>query len=730
MSTLTGTGRARGVGTGAPRPDGIPKVAGTFAYASDLWEAGMLWAATARATEVHARIRRVDISPALAVPGVRAVLTAADVPGRPTFGLDVADQPVFASDVVRYAGEPVAAVAADHPDTARRAAAAVVVEYERLPALLDPAAARGAPAIHPDGNVFRHLRIEHGDVHATGDVVVEGEYEVGMQDQAPLGTESGLATPTADGGVRLVVATQWLHVDRDQIAASLALDPELVRVELGGVGGAFGAREDVSLQVHLCLLAKATGRPVKMIYGREESFLGHVHRHPARLRYRHHARADGTLVKVEAELLFDGGAYCSSSPAVLANAAFFACGPYRVPNALVEGWAVRTNNPPCGAMRGFGSVQVCFAHEAQMDELAAVLRLDPVELRLRNALAPGDVLVSGQRIEGAAPVAELIRACAEAPLPADDEPHPMALPGGPGRTTGAGQRRRGVGLAVGFKNLMFSEGYDDAAAAEITLADGVATVTTACAEVGQGFVTLVHQIVHEVLGDVEVVLAPASTASIASAGSTSASRQTWMSGGAVRLAALEIARQRDEAGNGAAAAGPFTASVVHHHRPTTAIDTRGQGSPHVSFTFACHRAVVDVDPELGLVRLVDLVTSQEVGKLLNPLQVLGQLEGGAAQGVGLALMEELIVEEGRIRNASFTDYLLPTALDLPELRVAAIVEEPEEHLGAPFGAKGVGEAPTISSGAAVFSAIRRATGLPLRRVPVRPSDIALAGGAP
>lgn len=720
--TATGRRSLRGIGAGTARPDGVPKVTGRFAYSSDLTAPDALWGATARSTEVHARILHIDTSAALTMPGVRAVLTAEDVPGRPTYGLEVPDQAVFASDLVRYVGEPIAAVAADHPDVARRAAAAIVVEYEPLPLLLDPELALVAEPLHPNGNVFRHLVIRHGDADATGDVVVEGTYEVGMQDQAPLGTESGLATPTPDGGVLLQVATQWLHVDRDQVAASLALPPDLVRVELAGVGGAFGAREDVSLQVHLCLLARRTGRPVKMVYGREESFVGHVHRHPARMWYRHTARRDGTLVKVEARLLFDGGAYCSSSPAVLANAVCFAAGPYRVPNALIEGWAVRTNNPPCGAMRGFGSVQVCFGHEAQMDRLAAELGMDPVALRLQNAVGPGDVLVTGQRIDGAAPVTELIRACASAPLP-DEALEPLALPGGPGRTTQPQDVRRGTALAVGFKNLMFSEGFDDSADAKVHLADGVATVTTACAEVGQGFVTLVEQIVHEVLGDdVEVVLSPASTAGVGSAGSTSASRQTWMSGGAVKLAAEEVRAQREvDPGRS-----EYLAEVTHRHSPTTPLDAAGQGTPHVSFSFACHRAVVDVDPELGLVRLIDLVTSQEVGRILNPVQLLGQLEGGAAQGAGLALMEEIVVDGGRILNPSFTDYLIPTALDLPQLRVAALVEEPEPHLGAPYGAKGVGEAPTISSGAAVVGAIRAATGLPLPRVPVRPADIALA----
>ena len=313
IATDRGTPSAR-IGESAARPDGIPKVQGKFAYSADLWAEGMLWGQTLRSPHPSARIVSLDISPALRIPGVEAVLTADDVPGRPTYGLEIHDQPVFASDVVRHQGEPIACVAADHPETARRAADAIEVVYEVTAPLIDAEAAIDAPSIHPDGNVVRHLVIRHGDIEATGDVVVEGTYEVGMQDQAPLGTEAGMAIPTEDGGVELYIATQFLHVDQAQVAASTGLPPEKVRLQLAGVGGAFGAREDVSLQVHLALLALRTGRPVKMVYDRAESFFGHVHRHPARMTYRHHATADGTLVNVEARLVFDGGAYASSSP--------------------------------------------------------------------------------------------------------------------------------------------------------------------------------------------------------------------------------------------------------------------------------------------------------------------------------------------------------------------------------------------------------------------------------
>ena len=421
---------------------------GGFAFSSDLHADGMLWGRTLRSPHPHARIVSIDVGPALAIPGVSCVVTADDVPGSATYGLISADQPVFARDVVRFVGEPVAVVAADHPDTARLALAAIAVAYEPLVPLVDAEAAAEAAPIHPEGNVIRRIVVDHGDAGARGDVVVEGTYEVGMQDQAFLGPESGLAVPDGEGGVDLWVATQWLHEDRDQVAACLGLPPERVRLHLGGVGGAFGGREDVSMQVHACLLALAADRPVKMSYLRDESFLGHVHRHPALMRYRHHATWRGDLVKVEAELLLDGGAYASSSAAVVANAARFACGPYRVPNATIDAVVVRTNNPPCGAMRGFGAVQVCFGHESQMDRLAARLGIDPVELRLRNALGPGDVLPTGQAITGTAPVAECIRAAVAHPLPPPAGEGLLERPGGVGRTDDppadpAGRRGRG-----------------------------------------------------------------------------------------------------------------------------------------------------------------------------------------------------------------------------------------------------------------------------------------------
>ncbi|MGQ0668987.1 MAG: molybdopterin cofactor-binding domain-containing protein, partial [Actinomycetota bacterium] len=548
MSTRVREHIRGGVGDDVRRIDGIPKTKGSFAYGSDLWAEGMLWGDTLRSPHPHARIRSIDISGAVGGAGVHAVLTADDVPGKKTFGLEFADQPVLASDRVRYVGEPVAVVAAEHPEPARRAAEKIVVDYEVLPAVTDmeQALLPDAPKVMEFGNVLRHVRIVHGDPKAEAEVWVEGYYETGMQDQAPLGPEAGLAIPAEDGGVDVYVATQWLHVDRQQMAPCLGLPLEKVRLYLAGVGGAFGAREDVSMQIHAGMLALHTGRPVKMSYGRAESFLGHVHRHPSRIWMRHGATRDGRLVNVRARLLVDGGAYASSSSAVIGNASTFACGPYEVPNALIEGTGVYTNNPPCGAMRGFGAVQVCFAYEAQMDKLASALGMDPVEIRLRNALSTGSVLPTEQVIKGAAPVREVIERCAAIPMPEEEptgpgERDPITVPGG-AQNVGHGEGLKlGVGFAVGYKNIAYSEGFDDSSAARVRLSAGpggpLAEVHNAAAEVGQGVHTVLCQVARTELGVENAILLPPDT-NIGSAGSSSASRQTMMSGGAVQLACV------------------------------------------------------------------------------------------------------------------------------------------------------------------------------------------------
>jgi CO/xanthine dehydrogenase Mo-binding subunit len=743
VSTKLELGR---VGESVKRVDAIPKVTGEFAYSSDLFAAGMLWGHTLRSPHAHALIHSIDLSQALAMPGVHAVLTHEDVPGDKRYGLEFADQPVLAFDRVRYFGEPVALVAAEHPEQARRAAAKIVVEYEPLEPVIDMERAADQEPIHPQHwtsghgfrddprpNVVRDMRILHGDPGATGDVSVDGYYELGIQDQAFLGPESGLAVPDGEGGVDIYVATQWLHVDRDQVAPCLGLQKEQVRIHLAGVGGAFGGREDLSMQIHGAMLALHTSRPVKMVYTREESFYGHVHRHPARIWMEHRAIRDGRLVCVRARILVDGGAYASSSTAVISNACSFACGPYAVGNALIEGTCVYTNNPPCGAMRGFGAVQSCFAAEAQMDKLAAALELDPVELRLRNALAHGDSLPTGQKITGALPVAEVIRRAAAIPVPEPEEllRDPIRLPGGAGNTTRGEGVRRGIGFAVGFKNIGYSEGFDDYTAARVRLfadSDGELTAEVHCAaaEVGQGVSNVIVQTARTELETENVVLAPHTTASVDSAGSSSASRMTWMASGAVQAACRAVKDELERRGGRLAHDEEIDLERIYRHPRTAPLDPEtGQVTgerAHVAYAVAAMRAVVEVDVELGLTRVVWVGTAQDVGKALNPQAVYGQIEGGTAQGLGLALMEEIQTRDGLITNASFTDYLIPTALDMPPV-VAELVEEPEPD--APYGVKGVGEPPTVVSTPAIVSALRAATGRELNRVPVSPDDICL-----
>jgi CO/xanthine dehydrogenase Mo-binding subunit len=469
------------------------------------------------------------------------------------------------------------------------------------------------------------------------------------------------------------------------------------------------------------------------------------------MRYEHGATRDGRLVYVNARIVLDGGAYASSSTAVCANAACFSCGPYAVPSATVDAYVVYTNNPPCGAMRGFGAVQTCFAYESQMDKLAAELGMHPVQLRIVNAMAPGDRMPTGQVVPEPAPVAELLERVRAMPLPPPTGNDLRELPGGVSNTTHGEGVRRGVGYGVGFKNVGFSEGFDDYSTARVRLSivDGepLAEVHTAAAEVGQGILTVQAQIARTELGVERVAVLDADTA-VGSAGSSSASRQTYVTGGAVKAAceavrerllqtgAERLGREPDELAlsGGEIVLGrgeriglvdllgddAIEETIEWRHRPTYPLDEDGQGDAHVQYAFSAHRAIVDVDVELGLVRVVELATAQEVGKAMNPQALEGQIEGGSAQGLGLALLEEIQMKDGKVLNASFTDYLLPTILDMPPMRIEILEHADPE---APYGLKGVGEPPNISTPPAVMAALRDATGRALKRMPVRPEHI-------
>ncbi|MVO84792.1 molybdopterin-dependent oxidoreductase [Streptomyces sp. p1417] len=738
-----------GVGSSLPSADLRAKTEGTFPYAADLWAEGLLWAAVLRSPHAHARIVSIDVTHAQEMAGVRAVVTHEDVPGRPLHGRKTADRPLFAAEVVRHHGEAIAAVAADHPDTARMAAAAIIVEYELLDPVTDPEQSFEAPPLHPDGNLIRHIPLRHGDPEAAGEVVVEGLYRIGRQDPAPIGAEAGLAVPRPDGGVELYTASTDPHGDRDRAAACYGLAPEQVKIVVTGVPGASADREDASFQLPLGLLALRTGCPVKLTATREESFLGHAHRHPTLLRYRHHADADGKLVKVEAQILLDGGAYADTSADALAAAVSFACGPYVVPHAFIEGWAVRTNNPPSGHVRGEGALQVCAAYEAQMDKLAKKLGADPAELRLRNAMATGDILPTGQTVTCPAPVAELLDAVRDFPLPElpkDTPQEDWLLPGGP---EGAGEPaavRRGVGYGLGMVQLLGAEGADEVSTATVKVHDGAATVICAAVETGQGFATLARQIVQETLGIDDVRVAPVDTDQ-PPAGPSCHGRHTWVSGGAVERAAkmvrtqmlqplahkfgmstelLQIADGKITSYDGvlsttveeAMDGKELWATAQCRPHPTEPLDADGQGDAFVGMAFCAIRAVVDVDIEIGSVRVVELAVAQDVGRILNPAQLRVRIEAGVTQGVGAALTENLRTPRGLVRHPDLTGYALPTALDAPDIRIVKLVEE--RDVVAPFGAKAASAVPVVTAPAAVASAVRAATGRPVNRLPIRP----------
>ncbi|MEU0846001.1 molybdopterin cofactor-binding domain-containing protein [Streptomyces sp. NPDC005962] len=738
-----------GLGVSLQPADVTAKASGTFPYAADLWAEGLLWAAVLRSPHPHARIVSIDTSPAAGMPGVHAVVTHADVPGDASHGRRVADRPVFAKDLVRHHGEPIAAVAADHPDTARLAAAAIAVEYEVLEPVTDPEQAFAAEPLHPDGNLVRHIPLSFGDPEAMGDVIVEGLYRIGRQDPAPIGAEAGLAVPRPDGGVEIYTASTDPHTDRDLAAACFGLEPERVKVVVTGVPGAMGEREDPGMQLPLGLLALRTGHPVKLAATREESFLGHAHRHPTLLRYRHHADAQGKLVKVEAQILLDSGAYADSSAETLAAAVSFACGPYVVPHAFIEGWAVRTNNPPSGHVRGEGAMQVCAAYEGQMDKLAAKLGIDPAEIRMRNALATGDLLPTGQTVTCPAPVAEVLQAVCDAPLPdlpADEPEEDWLLPGGPEGAGDPAAVRRGVGYALGMVHMLGAEGADEVSTATVKVTGPVATVICAAVETGQGFTTLARQIVQDVLGIEEVHVAPVDTDQ-PPAGPASRGRHTWVSGGAVERAAkmvrtqllqplahkfgmstelLTIADGKITSYDGvlsttveeALEGKELWATAQCRPHPTEPLDETGQGDAFVGLAFCAVRAVVDVDIEIGAVRVVEMTVAQDVGRVLNPRQLRTRIESGIAQGIGAALTENLRTSRGVIRHPDLTGYALPTAVDVPDIRIVKLVEE--RDVVAPFGAKAASAIPVVTSPAAVAAAVRAATGRPVNRLPIRP----------
>jgi CO/xanthine dehydrogenase Mo-binding subunit len=728
------------IGTSPPRHDALAKVSGAARYPGDLAMPGTLQMAVLFARRPHARIVRLDPSRALAHPGVVAVLTAADVP-RNEFGLIENDQPVLCGDVVRFVGDKVALVVAESERAARAGCALIDVEYEDLPVLSDPLAALrpDAPLIHParGTNIIRHVRIRKGDAAAAlarADVVVEGEFQTPWQEHAYLQPEAGLAYIDAAGKLVVETAGQWAHEDRRQIAHALGLDEEQVRVVYAAIGGAFGGREDISVQIVLALAAWKLRRPVKITWTREESIIGHTKRHPMRFRERWGATRDGRIIAVEAECVADGGAYASTSAEVLNNAALYAAGCYEVENISADAYAVYTNNLPTGAFRGFGAPQAQFAAEQMVARLAEALGMDRVELRARNIYREGSIQATQTPLPRGVSAPQVLERC--------------ALEAGWARTEDGWKRaelraerseigseavsrlqsprshfRRGIGFACGIKNIGYSFGFPEQATAVVELHGGgdIERVVVRCgaADVGQGAHLALRQVAAETLRvPLEIVeLVADDTDQAPGAGSASASRMTLMGGSAVRGAAeAALKAWLDEEDR------PVIARFQFRPPATTPLDPQtGACVPNYSYGYVAQAVEVAVDEQTGQVQVLRVISVHDVGRAVNRQQVEGQIEGCLAQALGYALIEHFQMRDGHVLTPHLSTYLLPTALDIPAEVRPVILETPDPH--GPFGARGVAEMPLVPFAAAVADAIHDATGVWFDQIPLTPDRV-------
>ena len=714
------------IGASLPRPDALGKVTGAARYPADLIREGMLHLRVVFANRPHARILTVATDAALAVPGVIAVLTAKDVPYN-AFGLIDADQPVLCDDVARFQGDKVALVVAQTKAAARAGADRVAVEYADLPAVTDPRAAMraDAPLVHAElgTNLLLRIPIRKGDAAralAEADVTLDGEFSTTWQEHAFLQPEAGVAYIDDENRMIVETAGQWLHEDRRQIAAMLKLPEDQVVVRYAAIGGAFGGREDLSIQHLLALAAWKLRRPVALQWSREESMIAHHKRHPITVRCRWGAMRDGRITAVEAEVIADGGAYASTSVEVTKVATLFATGCYDVHNVSVDGYAVYTNNIPAGAFRGFGAPQAQFAAEIMVTRLAHALGMDPVELRQRNIYREGNLEPTQRPLPAGVSALPVLERCVEEAR--------SRLGYGSARTpnTSQGHLRRGVGIACGIKNVGYSFGYPEQATATVEIFGKAelerAVVRLGAADVGQGAHLAMRQIAAEALGvSIEKVELIAEDSSLApNAGSASASRMTLMGGRAVHDAALAARAEWSATEN-------ETAQATVQYRPpaTTPLDpTTGEGTPNYCYGYAAQAVEVEVDTHTGQVRLLKVISVHDVGRAINRQQVEGQIEGCLAQAVGYALLEDFQMRDGRALTPYFSTYLLPTALDMPPEIVPVILELADPN--GPYGARGVAEMPLVPLAPAIAAAINDATGVWLTRQPMTPERVLAA----
>lgn len=727
------------------RVDARSKVTGQADFPADLSMPGMLHAQTLFAGRPHARVLSIDATEAEALDGVVAVLTAKDVPIN-EYGLQTRDQPVLCgpgssnpeADTVRFVGDQIALIVAETARVASDARDLIRVTFDDLPTLSDPFDALNPEAVqihplrepnptHPElsraGNLISHHQIRRGDMEAgwqQADVVVEGEYFTPAQEHAFLQPESGIAYIDEKGRITVAVAGQWVWEEREQIAHALGLPSERVRVLHPAVGGAFGGREDISIQIVLALAAWKLERPVRMVWTREESIRGHCKRHPMWFSAKLGADKDGKLVAARVRVVADGGAYCYTTNKVLGNTAITCTGPYEIPNASVDVDGVYTNNIPSGAFRGFGAPQGHFVAETQMNKLATALGMDPVELRMRNLLREGSITTMGTPLPGGVSLAEVTECCAGA-AGWRDTPEGWQRP----ETKGAG-----LGFAVAFKNIGFSFGYQENCWARIELRGSgeidEAVVNLGAAEVGQGSHTAIQQMAAQALGmrldRITLRLADTAT-SPGSSGSASASRMTFMAGNAI-LGAAQEAMDR-----WAAEERPAIAEYTYLAPKTTTFDPEtGHGVPNLAYGYVAEAVEANVDSETGELHIKRVVCADDVGKAVNPQMIEGQIDGGIAQAVGWATCENFISTDGRVLTPHLSTYLIPTISDVPDIVEPVIVERPSP-IG-PWGVRGMGEMPFLPLAPALVAAVHDQTGVWIDRLPLTAERVHRSLAAP
>ena len=719
------------IGKPIQRIDALGKVTGDTLYPGDIDLPNQAYMKILFAARPHAIVQLVDTSQADALPGVIATFTAKDVPVN-EYGLIYNDQPVLCgpgsskpyTDRVRFIGDQVALVVAETEEIASLGRDLIKVEYENLPVVTDMLVAMkdNATLLHPDrgSNIFCHYRIRKGDVEAAfakADVIIEGEYHTPNQEHAYLQPEAGLGYLDEEGRVTVQVAGQWTHEDQQQIAHALNIPMEQVRVIYPAIGGAFGGREDMSVQIVLALAAwrlheRGIDRPIKIIWSREESIIGHHKRHPYILRSRWGANKDGKLIAADVEVIADGGAYAYTSTKVLGNATLMCTGPYEIPNVKVDSYAVYTNNLPNGAFRGFGGPQGAYAAETQMNRLAEKLNLDRVEIRRRNVLTEGAFLSVGTPLPKGVTIGKVVDKCGQE-VSRSKIAH---------QASGSTHLLRGTGFACAFKNVGFSFGAPEKSMATVEIFGGAeidhAVVHHAGADVGQGAHTVMVQMAAETLGiPVEKIrLITSDTAVTQDSGSASASRMTFMAGNSIK-GACELALERWKAEDR-----PAISTFEYKPPRTTPLDPQtGKSEPNFAYGYVAQGVTLEVDSETGLIKVLEVISVNDVGRAVNPLNVRGQIEGGVVQAAGYAILENFIQKDGFVLTSLLSNYLIPTVDDVPD-QVKSVIMEYADPIG-PYGARGMAEMPFLPLAPAVIDAVHQATGVWFFEFPLTPERV-------